>query len=169
MVGAVGHHVLSCHRCTDRQQHHHALNNIVLRALRSAGVPSVLEPPGLSRTDGKRPDGLTLVPWANPRCLVWDAKYGSTFDASHIGCTTRTAGAAAEYQMAAKHLKYSSLGRTFLCLWWWKRRVVGAQKPNNLCGIWAANSAQRLSIAIQRGNAASIMGTFTPETIRGDI
>ena len=30
------------------------------------------EPTGLFRTDGKRPDGLTLVPWANGRPLIWD-------------------------------------------------------------------------------------------------
>ncbi|XP_073955687.1 uncharacterized protein [Choristoneura fumiferana] len=82
MVGADGHHALSCRRCAGRHPRHHALNDIVQRALRSAGVPSVLEPPGLSRTDGKRPDGLTLVPWEGGRCLVWDATCVSTFAAS---------------------------------------------------------------------------------------
>ncbi|XP_063371156.1 zinc finger protein 596-like [Cydia amplana] len=43
------------------------------KALVSANVPCVLEPPGLCRTDGKRPDGLTLVPWQKGRCLLWDA------------------------------------------------------------------------------------------------
>ena len=47
-------------------RHSHA-NDIIKRALASCGVPSVLEPPGLSRSDGKRPDG-TLV-W--PR--IWEA------------------------------------------------------------------------------------------------
>ena len=27
---------------------------------------------GLCRSDGKRPDGLTLVPWQSGRSLVWD-------------------------------------------------------------------------------------------------
>ena len=31
-----------------------------------AQASAILEPPGLSRRDGKRPDGLTLFPWALP-------------------------------------------------------------------------------------------------------
>lgn len=41
------------------------------RSFNVAGVPSTLEPAGLSRSDGKRPDGLTLVPWSQGRPLVW--------------------------------------------------------------------------------------------------
>ena len=29
-----------------------------------ARIPSTVEPTGLSRSNGKRPDGLTLVPWS---------------------------------------------------------------------------------------------------------
>ena len=32
----------------------------------------MLEPPGLCREDGKRPDGLTLCPWNRGNSLVWD-------------------------------------------------------------------------------------------------
>ena len=49
------------------------IGNIILRILKSAGVPNVLEPAGLSRSDGKRPDGLTMVPWARGKYLLWDA------------------------------------------------------------------------------------------------
>ncbi len=42
----------------------------IKRALASADVPAMLEPCSLSRDDGKRPDGLTIMPWANGRCLV---------------------------------------------------------------------------------------------------
>ncbi|XP_063538102.1 uncharacterized protein LOC134747408 [Cydia strobilella] len=73
MVEANGHHGLSCVRCAGRFPRHHAINDIVRRAMVSANLPCVLEPQGLSRTDGKRPDGLTLVPWAKGRSLLWDA------------------------------------------------------------------------------------------------
>ena len=33
-------------------------------------IPNHLEPTGLHRSDGKRPDGATIIPW---KVLVWDA------------------------------------------------------------------------------------------------
>ena len=32
----------------------------------------MLEPRGLYRTDGKRPDGVTMIPWEMSKQLVWD-------------------------------------------------------------------------------------------------
>ena len=32
----------------------------------------------LLRTDGKRPDVLTLLPWREGRCLVWDVTIANT-------------------------------------------------------------------------------------------
>ena len=37
-----------------------------------AQVPSCKEPAGLSRSDGKRPDGVLLIPWSRGRCVTWD-------------------------------------------------------------------------------------------------
>ena len=37
-----------------------------------------------SRDDEKRPDGLTVLPWANGRCLVWDFTCSDTMAASHL-------------------------------------------------------------------------------------
>ena len=59
-------------------------NDILHRALSSANVPSRLEPAGLDQTDGKRPDGITMVPWSNGRLLVWDATCVDTFAPSHL-------------------------------------------------------------------------------------
>ena len=56
-------HGLSCRWSEGRHFHHSALNDIVHRALSSTRIPSRLEPSGISRSDGKRPDGITLVPW----------------------------------------------------------------------------------------------------------
>jgi len=46
---------------------------IILVGLRgAAGIPAIKEPSGLDRQDGKRPDGLTLIPWRGGHPLIWD-------------------------------------------------------------------------------------------------
>ena len=35
-------------------------------------LPSMLEPRRLYRTDGKRPDDVTMIPWEMGKQLVWD-------------------------------------------------------------------------------------------------
>ena len=62
-----GTHGLSCRSSEGRHPRHAAVNDIIHRTLSSAGIPSRLEPPGLSRSDGKRPDGVTLAPWSSGR------------------------------------------------------------------------------------------------------
>lgn len=178
-----GHHGLSCQRCAGRLPRHHSINDIVRRAMVSANVPCVLEPPGLSRTDGKRPDGLTLVPWRRGRCLLWDATCVSTFAASHLRQTIRTAGSAAETAAKHKRAKYSALEQMYDFVpvavetagpWCVEAlelfRELGKrlrQKGNDpRSGSWLV---QQVSIAIQRGNAASIMGTFGSGRMQGGV
>ena len=48
------------------------LRALIKRNLASTHIPSVLEPRHLNRIDQKRPDSLTLVPWAVGRQLLWD-------------------------------------------------------------------------------------------------
>merc|ERR1712012_109757 len=71
-VNEFGRHGLSCKLAKGTHPRHSHANDLVKRALASAQVPAVREPPGLVRSDLKRPDGLTLFPWSNGRCLVWD-------------------------------------------------------------------------------------------------
>jgi len=42
---------------------HQALNDVIRRALVAAEMPVTKEPNGLSISDNKIPDGLTLLPW----------------------------------------------------------------------------------------------------------
>ena len=42
---------------------HHALNDTISGAFVSAGIPALKEPADLSRSDGRRPDSLTIIPW----------------------------------------------------------------------------------------------------------
>ena len=83
-----------------RHPRHAAVNDIIHRTLSSAGIPSRLEPPGLSRSDGKRPDGVTLAPWSLGRPLVWDATCPDTFAPSHRGHATRSAGCVGEHPLS---------------------------------------------------------------------
>ena len=56
-------HGLSCRKSQGRHPRHAAINMLLLqRALASARVPSHLEPPGIWRADGKRPDGASVTP-----------------------------------------------------------------------------------------------------------
>ena len=72
LVEENGHHGFSCARSAGRFSRHHNLNTLVDQALSSIKIPSILEPNGLTRTDGKRPDGITLAPWEEGKQLVWD-------------------------------------------------------------------------------------------------
>jgi len=70
------------------------LNDLVARAFTSAGIPSSKEPHGLVRSDGKRPDGLTMVPWKGGKPLAWDVTAVCTV--ADVAATAREAGAAVE-------------------------------------------------------------------------
>ena len=88
-----GIHGLSCRLAVGRLARHNALNDIIHRALSSAGVPSVLEPRGLTSSDERRPDGLTMIPWSEGRCLAWDATVSDSLADSHLNRTVHVAGA----------------------------------------------------------------------------
>jgi len=93
-------------------------------------------PSGLSRSDGKRPDGLTLIPWRAGRSLIYDVTVSCTTADSYleassretggrsliydvtVSCTTadsyleassRETGAAAELAASNKMVKYAGL------------------------------------------------------------
>ena len=110
-VDARGTHGLSCKRGAGRSIRHHQLNDIIHRALTRASTPCVLEPPGLSRTDEKRPDGLTLIPWQRGKRLTWDVTV--TVADSYLYLTSTKAGSAAENAATRKKAKYVDLQQTY--------------------------------------------------------
>ena len=59
-VDARGLRCLSCRKSAARYQRHSNLNDIISRAVKRAQIPAVKELVGLSRLDGKRPDGAAL-------------------------------------------------------------------------------------------------------------
>ena len=60
---------LSCLKSAGRISRHSDLNAFIKQSLSSTHLPSVLKPRNLYRTDQKRPDGMTLVPWAVGKSL----------------------------------------------------------------------------------------------------
>ena len=61
------------------------------------------------RSDGRRPDGTTLLQWKAGRNLVWDATVIDTLAPSYLQPTAATTGAAAELADARKNKKYQDL------------------------------------------------------------
>ncbi|GBP93631.1 hypothetical protein EVAR_90587_1 [Eumeta japonica] len=101
------------HRGCNRYPRHHALDDIIRWALISANVPCTFEPPGFSRSDGKRPGGLTLIPWQIVRNLIWDVTCANTFSASHLNNTLTAAASGAE-SAAKQKTSESILKDTYL-------------------------------------------------------
>jgi hypothetical protein len=89
------------------------LNDIIFRAFSSAGIPATKEPAGLTRLDGKRPDGLTLVPWCAGKALTWDVTAVSTLADSYVVSAAQEAGAPAELAASRKISKYSVLSQLY--------------------------------------------------------
>jgi len=70
LVDARGQHGLVCKQVSSMISRHQQLNDLVTRALVSAGVPARKETVGLTLRDGKRPNGTTHIPWRSGKLLV---------------------------------------------------------------------------------------------------
>jgi len=87
---------------------------LVERSFAAAGVPVTKEPVGLLQTDGKRPDGVTLVPWQKGKSLCWDVTVTCPLADSYIDRAAQEAGAAAEMAASRKVEKYLDLGARYI-------------------------------------------------------
>ncbi len=175
-VNKNGRHGLSCSKAKGTRSRHSTVNGLIQRALRSPDIPAVLEPPGCSRPDGKRPDGMSLIPWSNGKSLLWDFTCGDTFAPSYLNNTSKHVGHVAKQAEKRKINHYSDLANQFVF-------VPVATETSGIFGTHAlklikkigskiitvtnekrstAYLIQRISIAIQKGNVASILGTIPP-------
>ena len=174
LVSAEGSHGLSCGLGPGRSSRHASLNDLIFRSLIRAGYPSTKAPVGLLRTDGKRPDGLTLIPWRVRRSLLWDVTVTDTLAVSYLQNTSRTAGAAAEMAAARKNAKYTQLAAVhhFVLLAF---ETMGPMSAEGLTFISALGQSlstmsgdaretsylfQRISVMIQRFNTVAFRSTF---------
>ena len=107
-------HGLSCRWSKGRHSRHGEINDIIHRSLVSTKIPSKLEPTALLRSDGKRPDCMSIIPWTSGRLLVWDATCSDTFAASNIHAAVTEVGAVAAQAEMNKISKYSHLDSSYL-------------------------------------------------------
>ena len=169
-----GRHGLSCKVAKGTHPRHSHANDLIKRALASGQVPAVREPPGLVRTDMKRPDGLTLFPWSNGRCLVWDFTCCDTLAKSHVAATSQEAGKAASKAEQRKLTHYNELSQNYTVIpvatetmgCWGKMglkfiKELGARIAESTGEDRSTSFLfQSLGMAVQRGNAMSVLGTI---------
>ena len=173
-VESNGHHGLSCiSQYLGRKSRHDEINDLIKRALVQAKIPALKEPPGLSRKDEKRPDGLTLTSWKEGKCLIWDVTVADTVCKSYVIQCSKNPGWAAQQKETKKISHYKDLANDY-CF---------APIAVESFGSWGSESLklvktigrkimevtgekrstffllQRISMAIQRGNATCVTGT----------
>ena len=170
-IDEYGYHLLSCHFNEGRHPRHAAINDIICRSLKASGMPSVQEPVGLNRGDGKRPDGITTFPFSQGKSLCWDATCVNTFSESSILNSAIEVGHAAAKAETAKRAKYPDLVRRyrFEPIAIETSGVFGPSTRNIIYEIGKRIAEktgekretlwlkQRLNIAIQKGNALAIL------------
>ena len=169
-VDPTAQHALICKKTRSRFSRHGQGNDIIHRALSSADVPSTLEPPGLCRSDGKRPDGLTLFPWSRGKSLVWDFTCVHRLAVSYTRIASAPGSTVAAIAEEKKADKYKDLSRDFITQPV-AVETLGGLGPTTLSfltdlghriSIISGNKRsteflrQRLGIAVQSGNAACI-------------
>ena len=158
LVDARDLHGLSCRRSTPRHQCHAMLNDIIWRSIKRAQIPTHKEPTGLVSQEGKRPDGVTMIPWASGKPLAWDVTVPDTYAESHIISTS-----------AIKTTKYLDITSTHIfypisieTAGSWDVQAVELMEEMGRHTTAATNDQngtmylfQRISMAIQRGNDLS--------------
>jgi len=174
-VDACGTHSLVCKQAPGRGARHHVLNDVVGRAFALAGFPVSKEPADLSRVDGKRPDGMTLIPWQAGKPVVWDVTVICTTTDSYVEASARESGATAEIAATCKEAKYSNLPSqyTFYLIAIETHGPLNETALDILCELgrritaWSGHDRegfflfQRLSVCVQRFNAVLLHDGFS--------
>ena len=139
-------------------------------------MSTIAEPTDLCADHLKRPDGVTNVPWRRGKCLAWDFTCPDTFASSHLATTSVKAGSAAATAEVNKKNKYSDLRQSIdfvpvaletSGVWGPEGRALIRELGRRI-GIAQHDTRstmfllQRISIAVQRGNAECILVSLRP-------
>ena len=147
--------------------------------MKHADVPSTKEPAGLLRGDGKRPDGLTFMPWQSGRSPTWDVTVVDTLASSYTPTTSVTSCGAAEAAATRTRAKYAEIIQShhFVPI------AINTLGPINMDGQRFLDSLcerlssfsgdarettflyQRLFVVIQIFISIAFPGTLLPETV----
>ena len=175
VVDSLGTHALSCKGNPGRFQRHHLINDIVWRAVQKAGFPSVKEPHGLVRMDGKRPDGLTLISWREGGCAIWDVTVTDTVTTSYLVISSSITALAAEVEAKRKEAKYIEicLSSPFFLIAFETLGPISEAGSTFISSlghrIWLVTDDPRdtflllqpFSVAVQRFNAVNFTNSFS--------
>ena len=134
-----------------------------------ARIPARLEPSNLSRTDGKRPDGITTTSWKDGKSLIWDFTCTDTLCQTNVKHSVKEPGRAAEIRESHKEKIYENLTDNYhfvpICA-----ETLGSWGPQGLAFINTIGKKlsaatgdprstfylfQKLTMAVQRGNSQS--------------
>ena len=116
----------------------------------------------------------TQVPWKRGRCLAWDATCPNTFAVSYVHASSTLAGSAASTAELSKNAKYADIIAGFDIVpfvietsgvWGEQALILVTEVGQRMTEVSKEPRSttflrQRLSVAVQRGNAAYILGTL---------
>ena len=171
-----GLHGLSCTKSAGRFSRHATLNYLKKQTLGSLDLPSMLERRGLYRIDDKHQDGVTMIPWEMGKQLVLDVTVVDALAPGHpvlFLCNPGTSTTEAETRKIGKYRKLIDNGYIFQPVALDVQGSSGESSEifitrvcNMLCRSQDYQRAgsflkQRISMTLQIGNAASVLGTVS--------
>ena len=172
-----GLHGLSCNKSGGHFSRRATLNSLIKQTLGSLDVPSMLEPRGLYRTDGKRPDGVTMIPWEMGKQLVWDVTVVDALAPSRLKqgslCNPGTKATEGEARKIEKYCELINNGYIFQRVALNVHGSLGESSENFItrpckmpCRSHDDQRAgsflkQRIPMALHIGNADCVLGTVS--------
>ena len=137
----------------------------------------MLGPRGLYRNDGKRPDGVTMIPWEMGKQLVWDVTVVNALAPSRLNqgslCNPGTTATEAEARKIEKNRELTDNGYIFQPVALEVQGSLGESIEifiTRLCKMLCRSHdnqragsflKQQISMALQIGNAACVLGTVS--------
>jgi Reverse transcriptase (RNA-dependent DNA polymerase) len=181
IVDKYGYHGLSCRYDKGKWFRHTLINQTIQKALTSAGNSATLEPIGISRNDGKRPDGVTYGTWSEGKFLTWDSTCVNPLADSYLQKSCIERRYTANLAETKKINKYANLPNNYIFMplgfevfgaWGFHThkliKEIGTKMTAKNGDIRSTTFlGQKLSIDLQKGNSMAIIATL-PNTMSLD-